>query len=481
MDVSFDNDVFISYAHEENLPVPPEMQGWVDQFEAALTAYLGRTAGDPPRIWYDPRLQRTGNLDDHIREALRATGMLVCILSRAYLRSDYCRSELREFVEAFGDDSRVVKVVTATLPDEKEHPPPLDKALGYPFFKFDERQKAAYDLDPVEDRGTYRRLLYDIARDIANRLSTLGGAAAKPTRGTVFLARTSFDVNEQREALRSELEDFDFRVVPDHALAPLAADCEAQVRDWLGACRMAVHLIGNHRGGAPDGSRDESYVELQAREAAEHARNHAQFTRLIWLPPGIAPPDDDQQRFVARLRDDPATYEHGDLVQGSFEEFKAGVRRQLMAEVEAAKPVLPARRNRVYLIYDAADEDAIAPIDTLLGKSGFEVRLPVFEGDEEARRSDHAQALAEADWAMVYWGAGTEVWFNSEVSALRASVRVLPAAVCIAPPANRRKERAVGQPHPELLVSLLDGFSEAALQPFISAVRVGQGPRASAR
>jgi len=365
----------------------------------------------------------------------------------------------------------VVKVVTATLPDEKEHPPPLDKALGYPFYKFDEQQKAAYDLDPVEDRGTYRRLFYDIARDIAKRLSTIAGVVEKPTRGTVFLARTSFDLNERREALRSELEHNTFRVVPDRALAPLAADCETQVRDWLAQCRMAVHLIGNHRGGAPDGSRDESYIELQARETAEYAPKSAGFTRLIWLPPGLAPPDGDQQQFVARLRDDPATYNHGDLVQGSFEEFKAGVLRQVLDKVEASKPAPPARPERVYLIYDAADEDAVAPIDTLLGKSGFEVRLSVFEGDDESRRRDHEQALAEADWAIVYWGAGTELWFNAEVSALRARERALPAAVCLAPPASRRKERSVGQPRPELVVSLLGGFSEAALEPFIDAVR----------
>lgn len=477
-EVPFEYDVFISYAHEENQPVPPDEQGWVDQFELALKSYLGRTAGDPPRIWRDPSLNRIGNLDEHITEALRASAMLVCILSRAYLRSDYCRSELHEFLEASKDDSRVVKVVTATLPDEKEHPPPLNKALGYEFFKVDEREKEAYELDPVEDRGAYRRMLGSIARGIANRLSGIAGVAEKPKRGTVFLARTSFDVNEQREALRSELEHHDFRVVPDRPLDPRSAVCETQVRDWLAECLIAVHLIGDHRGGAPDGVPDESYPELQARETAEYARHHAGFARLIWLPPGLAPADDDQQQFVARLRDDPATYEHGDLVQGSFEEFKASVLRQLPGETGAAEPVAPARPDRVYLIYEAADEDAIAPIDTLLGKSGFEVRLSVFEGDDESRRRDQAQALAEADWAMVYWGAGTELWFNTEVSALRACGRALPGAVCIAAPTSHRKERCVGQPRPELVVSLLAGFSEAALQPFIDAVRSRERARA---
>ena len=33
---SFKTDVFISYAHIDDRPLPPELKGWVTQFHASL-------------------------------------------------------------------------------------------------------------------------------------------------------------------------------------------------------------------------------------------------------------------------------------------------------------------------------------------------------------------------------------------------------------------------------------------------------------
>ncbi len=487
--MGFENDIFISYAHEDNQPIPPEDKGWVDQFEAALRAYLGKTAGDPPRIWRDPTLERSGNLDHHITTHLLQSAILLCIVSRSYVRSPYCRDELNQFLREFGDDKRVVKVVTASLSDERQHPPPLNKSLGYPFFEVDEKNHLPYELDPDDEasRRVYRRLLYDLAREVAERLEAINGSQREPV-ATVYLASTSFDLNEQRAALRSELEQHAIAVLPDQALPILAADCEAAVNGWLERSALAVHLIGKYGGGAPDGPRDESYVELQHRLAIGRGQAAGPgFGRLLYLVPEIAAEDQDHVRFVTQLKDDPATYQKGDLIQGSFEEFKAAVLRHALDAAKPAAPsaeAQPARPVRVYLVYDAADEDAVAPIDTFLSSRGFEVRLPVFDGDEASRHRDHTQALSQSDWAIVYWGAAGEAWFNEAVSGVRnwqALGRETPlsAAVCFGPPANRRKDRAAGLPRPEPVLSVLAGFAEEGLEPFLRAARPG-GKTASA-
>jgi hypothetical protein len=472
--MDFDNDVFISYAHEDNQPVPPEVRGWVDDFEAALRAYLGKTAGDPPRIWRDPTLERTGNLDDHIRRHLLTSAVLLCVVSRSYIRSRYCLDELNQYLREFGDDSRIVKVVTASLPNEREHPPPLDKSLGYAFFELDEQTRRAYPLYPDDEasKRAYRRLVYDLAREVAERLEAVKGRVpARSPSGTVYLARTSFDLNEQRESLRAELERHDVRVLPDAPLAALAADCEGQVQGWLGQCSLSLHLIGKFGGGAPDGPRDESYVELQHRIAL--GSGNPNLTRLLWMVPEPAPEDLDHVRFVEKLKDDPATYRGGDLVQGSFEEFKGTVLRRAM---ETARPVAATDRPvRLYLIYDPADEDAVAPIDDALARRGIEVRLPVFEGDEAARARDHTAALTETDWAVVYWGSGGELWLNEAVSRVRnwqplGRQSAIRGAVCLGLPANRRKERCIQQPRPELVVNLLDDASERSLTRLFAAI-----------
>lgn len=476
----FANDVFISYAHEDNQPLPPHQKGWVDHFEAALRAYLGKTAGDPPKIWRDPTLERTGNLDEHIRRHLRTSAVLLCVVSRSYIRSGYCLEELNQFLAEFGDDSRIVKVVTASLPDENQHPPPLNKSIGYPFFELDERTRRAYELDPDDEasRRIYRRLLYDLAREVAERLTVVKGSPAlREPVATVYLARTSFDLNEQREALRSELEASGVCVLPSTPLPSLAADCETEVQQWLRRSVLSVHLIGKFGGGAPDGPRDESYVELQHRLAVEHRRtSNPDHTSLLWMVPQPDPEDLDHVRFVERLKDDPATYISADLVQGSFEEFKATVLRRAVASTQ---PVAVAQRpSRAYLIYHADDEEAVAPLDDALGGHGIEVRLPVFAGDETARARDHVSALTESDWAIVYWGSGDELWFNEAVAQLRNAQSLgrqsaIRAAVCLAPPASRRKERCLTQPRPELVISLLDGVSESSVGTLLDAVGRG--------
>ncbi|MCW5965952.1 MAG: toll/interleukin-1 receptor domain-containing protein [Bryobacterales bacterium] len=476
----FANDVFISYAHEDNQPLPPQQQGWVDLFEVALRAYLGKTAGDPPRIWRDPTLERSGNLDEHIRRHLQTSAVLLCVVSRSYIQSGYCLEELNHFLTKFGDDSRIVKVVTASLPDENQHPPPLNKSIGYPFFELDERTRRAYELDADDEasRRIYRRLLYDLAREVAERLLAVkGSAAVREPVATVYLARTSFDLNEQREALRGELEANGVCVLPKAPLPSLAADCETEVQEWLRRSVMSIHLIGKFGGGAPDGPRDESYVELQHRLSVEHRlASNPNLTSLLWMVPQPDPEDLDHVRFVARLKNDPATYDSADLIQGSFEEFKAAVLRRA---IDASRPVVPAQRpSRAYLIYHADDEAAIGPLDDALGSHGIEVRLPVFVGDASARARDHAAALTEADWAIVYWGSGDELWFNHAVAQLRNSQSLgrqsaLRSAVCLAPPASRRKERCLSQPRPELVISLLNGASETSLRTLLDAIGRG--------
>jgi len=479
--VTYENDVFISYAHEDNQPVPPEKDGWVDQFELALRAYLGKEAGDPPRIWRDPTLERTGDLNDKIREHLVRSAVLLCVLSKSYVRSHYCLDELRDFLKEFGDNERVVKVVTASLPDEHAHPPPLDKAIGYPFYELDEQTKRAYELDPdsEQSRRVYRRLIYDVAREIAARLGGIKGAPLGVEKGIVYLARTSYDLNEQREALRSELDRNGFRILPDGTLPATDTECETAIQNWLGQSCLSVHLFGKFRGGIPDGPRAESYVELQNRLAVAHSSAVTSgFGRLLWMPPGLVAGDEAQAAFLVRVHDDPATYTRTDLFQGSFEDFKAAV---LKKAEEASAPEAPPKQEaatvpRVYLIYDPADENAIAPIDDFLSQKKIEVRLPVFEGPEDARHRDHVDALVQSAAVMLYWGTAGELWLNRQLGEIQKSQgygRTTPPsiAVCIADPMNPRKERWLRQTRMEQVLPMPGGVNQQALGAFADSLR----------
>lgn len=482
MPATWDYDVFISYAHEDNQPVPPEIDGWVDQFEKTLTAYLGRTAGDPPKIWRDPVLERSADLNAKLREHLTRSATLLCILSRSYIRSKYCLAELQQFLAEFGDHERVFKVVTATLPNEREHPAPLDNHIGYPFFQIDENNHKAYELDLTDDRSVrvYRRLTYDLARDMAQRIEALRNQTPAPASlGTVYLARTGYDLTEKRAAICGELESNGFTVLPKLALPDTEAECETAVRDYIAQCCLSVHLVGQFGGGIPDGPGSETYAALQYRIAAESAAQPgSKLFRLVWMPPGLQPKVPEQTDFVAKLAAaswSPAN--RADLVQGSLEDFRALTLAKAQQAVAPPPPTPDAQPStrRVYLIYDPADDPVISPVDEGLAARGSTVRLPVFDGDEKARDQDHRDALLEADLIVLYWGAATELWLNSHLGFIRKSQgygRPNPPkiALLIAPPPGSRKQRWLRQPQAELAIPVEPGKEAAALDALCQAV-----------
>ena len=54
--MSFENDIFISYAHIDDMALVEGQKGWISSFHRALEIRLGQLLGRTPRIWRDPKL-----------------------------------------------------------------------------------------------------------------------------------------------------------------------------------------------------------------------------------------------------------------------------------------------------------------------------------------------------------------------------------------------------------------------------------------
>ncbi len=126
--MEYEYDLFISYAHIDDLSPFGEEKGWIDLLHERLSVLLAQALGYEPRIWRDGhRLQGNDELSGAIGAGVTRSLLLVPVISPRYVQSDWCNREMEAFHAAQaqqgplpgspGFRSRVFKVVKTPLPE----------------------------------------------------------------------------------------------------------------------------------------------------------------------------------------------------------------------------------------------------------------------------------------------------------------------------------------------------------------------------
>jgi hypothetical protein len=497
--MNFEADAFISYAHLDNVELVEGRKGWVANLHRALAIRVAQLLGKESRIWWDQKLRGNDDFDDTLIARLQRVALLVSVVSPRYVKSEWGRREIVEFCRAASeqgglevqDKTRLFKVLKTHVPLE-EHPLELRSVLGYEFFKFDPSTGKTRELNEIfgpEAERDFWLKLDDLAHDMCGLLQLLEQgerhpeAAVPAARGAVYLAVATSDVREAREAMKRELEQHGYRVLPDRPL-PLSIDeLETAVRADLAECRMSIHLIGRAYGVIPEGG-TVSTCEIQNELAIERG-GRGPFDRLIWIAPGLEAEDQRQERAIQELRNDARLMRGADVLETPFEDLRTLVHTRLRQQDEpaAAAAVAPADAEGpqyVYLIHDTRDTQAIGPWADFLFKE-FEVIHPVFEGDEADTRAYHDENLRIADGIVVFYGAGNESWLRRKLREIQKSAgygRTKPkpdVGICLIAPRTSEKERF--RTHEATLVPQCDGLSTEAWQPFLSRLRARRPQR----
>ena len=549
--MSFENDVFISYAHIDDMALIEGQKGWITGFHRALEIRLGQLLGRPPRIWRDPKLQGNDVFADRLVDRLPGVAILVSVVSPRYLKSDWCLRELREFIKAaantggvrIGHKARVFKIVKTPVPLDQQVPE-LQHMLGYEFFTADPvtgRPKELSQTGDAEIQRLYWAKLDDLAHDLTELIETLeasglgAGAAAAPlpdpasmtiaptlpgtpqvsgssqsapvrsAEKAVYLAETTYDLREKRDAIRRELQTQGLVVLPSQPLPHVKDECEQAIRDALAASILSIHLVGKNYGLIPEGA-TQSTVVMQNELAIERAAA-GDYSRLIWIPEKQECDDERQLKFIEHLQTDTRIQQGADILQTTFEEFKAALNRHLREEERREEEKREAERReaekraaeqraaekgsekdapeeapsadegdsklvRIYVISDRRDETAPAALADYLYEQGFEVILPVFEGEEAQIRKDHEENLSVCDAVLFYYGEGNELWLRQKLREVQKSAAfgrkkpIVIKAIYVAPPDNPSKAKF--RTREAMVIDQRAPFDPAALTSFIS-------------
>jgi hypothetical protein len=485
--VAFDTDVFISYAHLDNQPLTEGSQGWVSEFHEALTKRLGELLARPPRIWRDPKLSGNDVFADALTQRFSHSAVLVSVVTPRYLESEWCRREVDGFWQAAAETggpvvrnkARVFKVVKTPV-DRRRLPPEVEPLLGYEFYRIQSGSGRPLEFNRIygadAERDFWMRL-NDLVYDLADLLEILEPSQPPVAcKATVYLAQTTSDLQPQHDALRRELLQHGYAVLPDRELPLLAPEAEQAVTQDLEASRLSIHLIGAAYGVIPEGT-DDSFPALQAEFAAARART-AGLVRLVWIAPGTSTSDQRHEAFVEALRKDPTPAPGSDLLETSFDDLQTLAFARLAALETPRAPVpqaAPAAAPRIYLICTEPDLEAVEPLRQHLFAQGFEVQLPAFEGDDTVLRVDHETQLRECDAVLIEYGAGGELWLRQKLGDLRrlpALGRAAPlrgAAILVMPPETPAKQRLLT--HDALVVRGAGELPFTALEAFTAPLR----------
>ena len=256
-----------------------------------------------------------------------------------------------------------------------------------------------------------------------------------------------------------------YTVLPDRPLPLAAGEVEAAVREDLARCRLSIHMVGRTYSWCP---RARCCRSSSCRTSSRSsAPRKGQFSRLIWIPPGLQVDDDRQRKVLDALRMDPRMGKEADLLETPLEDLRTVIRRLADENRGAgataagrtppdtpAAPVShlrPARRRR---------DRARGPTWLF---TDFEVIHPAFDGSDSEMPRYHDENLRSCQGALIFYGSAGEPW-------LRGKLRELQKCAAFRETRTRPRDRRLPDraahacqgalPHPQaMLIPQWDGLA----------------------
>lgn len=473
----FSNDVFISYAHADNT------RQWVDAFETNLRNRLIQI-GASADVWKDnKKLAGNDDFSDEILQQLKQSSLLISIITPSSYNSHWCEQERQKF-EEFAPDTggfriankmRAFKVVKTPIKDR------LDRTLfqdqvGYEFFEFTQPDKFR-EFDPSETM--FADKLNDLALDIQATLELMRQHLAQnaPAKKRVYLAETAKELQDRREELARQLDDWGYAVVPEHALEKDDSYLD-QVKKAMEDCVLSVHLAGTERGTIP-GNHTEPIGVLQYEAARALGK-----VRIFWFSARESEAPETIANAIGRFKLDkgPDVLENksfGDLIN------IVGTRLRGYAVQPAHAP---GAANRVFLVCDkpdhpfapgARDVDPAVELKNYLEKQGFQVWLsPLSEASKKKWREDFRGTLKLSQAVVLYWGNTTELWFREKLrdlienrDAVRGNQPLVVQVIYLDRPEKNEKRPYTSGTFLDLCIQQFAGFNPQAVQPLIERLQ----------
>lgn len=374
--------------------------------------------------------QSSSTLSEEIQDNIRKTQFLMPVLSPSYLASEWCTLERTHFLEHYGEiaKSRIFGVEKMPVMDRADFPPTLGERFVYRFFKVDPETRRSRELTERDEE--FLNLVFDLAEDLKNQFTEID-SEAQATKGTVFLAETTSDLQHKREEIRRELKMKGYRVVPESALPYDIDELRARICECLSEATFSVHPVGRYFGIAPERSGGTSIPQIQFDLAQEFAAE-GRLKRLVWNPSKSEAEEANQEAFLEFLATDPTAQIGTDRIVGGLEHFKIILRDALEETTERTENESPDEGQiaTIGILFAAENQSVVKEVRKAVFQAGFEVRRSEISMKGGVPTLENLQLMQAADAWIIVQGDQSEDWALGVVDLLDNYPSTCKAVYC---------------------------------------------------
>ena len=450
----FKHDIFISYAHIDNIPILDQQEGWVNTLYKNLKVMLDKRIGKMNLldIWYDNKaLDGSTLFDNSIENGIMDSAIMICINSPGYKESDYCKKEMVTFHKKalnektgimVGDRSRMVQVLLNNIP-HAEWPEELSGATGFPFHNATDADSWGDTLEPDSDEfkktlQNLRDAIFKLITDFIQEQSKVrveeksviksvpekvvdnnptGASDEGDNNGyTVFMGEVSDSLRVSRKRAILELEKKGFKVKCGIPPPDDSAGHEAATLNALNSSQIAIHLLDTLPGREIVDCAEMGYPQKQTEIVLNSDK-----AQMIWMPADIDFEEIEDEAYKKFLRDieerkpDSKNYE---FIKGSKSTLAMEIIdfvERLKEEQTRAKPV----KGKISVLLDTHLTDQLYAFE--LGKALVENQIQPYINPQEDNPRDNLNLLEDrikqvTKLVFVYGGVSKD-WLLERMSA----------------------------------------------------------------
>ncbi|MDC6353589.1 MULTISPECIES: toll/interleukin-1 receptor domain-containing protein [unclassified Robiginitalea] len=506
----YEYDIFISYAHVDNICFPDQEDGWIKQFYQNLNLMLARQFGrmDSVKIWWDTKkLDGSVLFDDSIADGIRKSAIIICLDSPGYNASDYCKQELGTFRDSasadklglkVGDQSRILHVLLNNIPHEKWLEP-LNGTTGFPFHDAETADDFGETVETTSPKfkAQMRHVKNAVARlleamktrceapaKLASQTTKLAADPAQAETGdddafTIFMSEVPDTLRSPRKRLIAELGKRGYRVTCEIPPPDASEALKAATEQALAEADLAVNLLDIYPGRELVDQPDLWYPQVQTEICLQ-----SQTPQMVWIPSDAEFADIEEGEYRNFL----TAVEAGQLVDKQYE-FIRGSKSSLAQQIEdyarqiqAQKPVEMPSDGRMPVLLDTHEKDHLYALDLsrLLVQKQILPYINPQEDDPLKNLEMLGNRMSQVRKLIFLYGNVSKEWVKERVNAalqliMKNNYPVEDFFIYVAPP--HKEDSDIGINQRLLKINMIDqsdnpNLNDAAIEEFLKELRM---------